>query len=461
MSVGGVTFLMLAVLGAAVRTLTANRLTSDFNTQVTSQANNLANAIQPNFAAGGSLVAPDLTDFASIAGGAVRLYSLDGDFEGASARAPYLGSQLIPIPSATGYAMTTVNGYRVATEIPVYRGGNRLIIQYGLPLASLDSEIAQLDFLLLLGVLAGTTLAFGAGWFVARRAITPIAELTAAASEIERTGDPTLTLPEPTADDEVAELTRTLSTMLVSLSDARGRTEATLAQQRAFVADASHELRTPLTSVLANLELLEESLSGPERDIARSALRSTQRMRRLVADLLLLARSDVKQQLSPQTADLAELVIAAAAELEPSSEDHELELDVEPAPLLGSPDDLERVAINLIENAIRHTPPGTHVRAATRTLRDGRVELVIADDGPGIPPALKKHMFERFARGGGEASGSFGLGLAIVQAVVEAHSGTIDVKSSARRGAHFTIRLPGLPTDAATRESAGVESAAV
>jgi two-component system, OmpR family, sensor kinase len=445
-SVGAVTFVMLAVLGAAVRTVTARRLRRDFTTQVTSQANNLATDIHPSFQSG-RLIAPDLTQFASIAGGAVRIYALDGTFLKDSAGAPYLGAPLVQVSPSTGFTMHHVNGYLVATETPVYAGGDQLIIQYGLPLGSLDAEIAQLDILLVLGVLAGAALAFGAGWLVARRAIMPIAELTAAAAEIERTGDPTLTLPEPTADDEVAELSRTLSTMLGSLGESRGRTEAALEQQRAFVADASHELRTPLTSVLANLELLEESLDGPDRDLARSALRSTHRMRRLVADLLLLARSDVKQPVPSQPTDVAELVIAAAAELEPSSEDHELELNVHPAPLLGSPDDLQRIAINLLDNAIRHTPPGTRIRATTRSMPDGRVELVVSDDGPGIAAEVKKHLFERFARGGGEVSGSFGLGLAIVQAVVDAHDGTVEVKSSPGKGARFTVRLRGLATE--------------
>ncbi len=253
-------------------------------------------------------------------------------------------------------------------------------------------------------------------------------------------------LPEPTADDEVAELSRTLQTMLTSLADARGRTEAALTRQRAFVADASHELRTPLTSVLANLELLEDGLHGQEREIAQSALRSTQRMRRLVADLLLLARSDVQHPATrDQVADLADLVIAAAAELEPSSEDHEIELDVQPAQLLGSPDDLERIAINLLENAIRHTPPGTHIRASTRTLKDGAVELVVEDDGPGIDPEIRKHLFERFVRGGGDVGGSFGLGLAIVQAVARSHNGAVEVSSGRPKGTRFTVTLPGAP----------------
>jgi len=433
-----VTFLMLAVFGLAVRTLTAHRLRSDLNSQVATDAQNFANELHITYV-GGQLVVPvpDLTEFASVAGAAARVCTLTGSCRYASANAPYLGSPLNPVNQINGYCVVTLRAPVAGAS------GSYVLVQYGLPLASLNADIAQLDILLILGVLAGTAMAFGAGWLVARRAIAPIAELTAAAGEIERTGDPTLTLPDPTADDEVAELSRTLSTMLASLADARGRTESALERQRAFVADASHELRTPLTSVLANLELLEVSLTDQDRELARSALRSTQRMRRLVADLLLLARSDVKQPSAPQPVDLAELVIAAAAELEPACEHHELELDVQPATLLGNPDDLQRVAINLLENAIRHTPPGTHIRARTRTLRDGRVELVVTDDGPGVAAEVKKHMFERFARGGGEASGSFGLGLAIVQAVTDAHGGSVEVRSGPRTGAQFTLRFPG------------------
>jgi two-component system OmpR family sensor kinase len=441
-SVGAVTFLMLAVFGLAVRTLTEHHLRSHFDSQVTSQAETLGNTLIPPLRYSMTNGQPsDLTPYlAYVGGGVVRLYTIDGAFYDQSHGAPGLGLPLSPHAQGGPYQ---VNGYRVV-ELEVRVGpGQIFLMQYGLPLSLLNSDLAGLDVLLILGVLAGTALAFAGGWVVARRAITPIAELTAAASEIERTGDPTLTLPEPTADDEVAELSRTLSTMLASLGDARGRTESALERQRAFVADASHELRTPLTSVLANLELLEVSLTGQDRELARSALRSTQRMRRLVADLLLLARSDVQQPATPQPVDLAELVLAAAAELEPASDDHELELDIRPAPLLGNPDDLQRVAINLLENAIRHTPPGTHIRATTRTLDDGRAELVVADDGPGIAPEVKKHMFERFARGRGEASGSFGLGLAIVQAVTDAHDGTVEVKSSRRTGAQFTLRFPG------------------
>jgi signal transduction histidine kinase len=441
-SVAGVTFGLLTVFGVAVRELTAHRLRSNLDSQLVTEGGNLEDAFHPDFQSGG-LYIPNLPDF-KVGGGQIRVYRLNGSIPPGNidTGSPYLGN---PLPEPPTYRINTFSGYQVITETATFSGFG-LIIQYGLPLASLQSEIANLDVLVVLGVLAATALAFAAGWLVARRAIRPIAELTAAAAEIERTGDPSVKLPEPTADDEVAELSRTLQTMLTSLADARARTEAALTRQRAFVADASHELRTPLTSVLANLELLEDGLHGQEREIAQSALRSTQRMRRLVADLLLLARSDVQHPATrDQAADLADLVIAAAAELEPSSEDHEIELDVQPAHLLGSPDDLQRIVINLLENAIRHTPPGTHIRASTRTIEDGGVELVVEDDGPGIDPEIRKHLFERFVRGGGDVGGSFGLGLAIVQAVARSHSGAVEVSSRRQKGTRFTVTLPGAP----------------
>ena len=269
-----------------------------------------------------------------------------------------------------------------------------------------------------LGVLGGAALALLAGLATATRAMAPIPRLTDAARAIERTRDPSLSIPHPEASDEVSELARTLEGMLHALDEARGETEATLARQRQFVADASHELRTPLTSVLANLELLEMELEGEPREAAASALRSTRRMRRLVADLLLLARADAGR------------VGAARAR----------------RPLRGRrrggrrararrrrpPDQRRRAAaaprsraratsctgstLNLLENALRHTDPGTAVEATVE--RDnGEVVLSVEDDGPGIPPELRDKVFERFFRGAGDRSGSSGLGLSIVRAV--------------------------------------------
>jgi two-component system OmpR family sensor kinase len=298
------------------------------------------------------------------------------------------------------------------------------------------------ELLLLGGVLAGSVLALLAGMAIARRAMTPIAALTGAAAEIARTRDPSRRVPEPLADDEVAELARTLDGMLRELDAAREETESTLARQRRFVADASHELRTPLTSVLANLELLAESLHGDQGEAARSALRSSQRMRRLVADLLLLARTDAARVIAREPCDLAQIIVEAAAELGPVSEEHEISLDVRPAIVQAARDEVHRLAINLIENALRHTPPGTKIRISTRA-QGAQVELVVEDDGPGVPPELAPTLFERFVRGAGDRGGSFGLGLAIVAAVTASHGGTVALEPRAgHSGARFVVRLP-------------------
>ncbi len=254
-------------------------------------------------------------------------------------------------------------------------------------------------------------------------------------------------MPEPVADDEVAELARTLAGMLRELESAHTETEATLARQRQFVADASHELRTPLTSILANLELLADTLSGDQGEAARSALGSSQRMRRLVADLLLLARSDVGRVVARKPLDLAQVVVEAAAEMEPMSAGYEIVVDAQPAPVEGVRDELHRVTINLIENALRHTPPGTEIQVRTDTTADGWARLVVQDSGPGVPEGLRDTIFERFVRGAGDRGGSFGLGLAIVKAVAESDGGSVTVEDTypyggEHRGARFVVLLP-------------------
>jgi len=296
-------------------------------------------------------------------------------------------------------------------------------------------------------VLGGAGLALLAGLMLARRAMAPIAELTETAREIERTRDPALGLPQVEADDEVAELARTLNGMLHALDASRAETEASLTRQREFVADASHELRTPLTSVLANLELLVESLEGEQHDAAGSALRSSQRMRRLVADLLLLARADAERQAPHSPIDAGKVLIEAAAELSAISDGHELSIDANRAIVDGARDDLHQLMLNLMENAIRHTPPGTHVRACVERV-EGVVRLTVEDNGPGIPEAMRERIFERFFRGAGDRSGSSGLGLSIVQAVAASHGSSVTLHSPTSngvrrpRGTRFEVTFP-------------------
>jgi len=168
-------------------------------------------------------------------------------------------------------------------------------------------------------------------------------------------------------------------------------------------------------------------------------------MRRLVADLLLLARADAGRSVPHRPVDLAQVLVEVAAELEPLAErgGHRLTVAAhEPLVLDGVRDELHRLALNLIENALRHTPSGTHVHAALARA-DDEIVLTVEDDGPGIPQELRPRLFERFVRGRGDSGGGSGLGLSIVRAVAASHGGTVAIERGELGGARFVVRLPG------------------
>jgi signal transduction histidine kinase len=461
------TFVILCGFAVAVGSLTVRRIRSDFNREVADTASQLPSqlSIKVNprtFQIVG--INPPLQDLAQPEDSAViRILTLGGAVIAETAKAPSLG----PASSQA----RNVDGYRVLSHpaaVGIEGTGEQIgqvFVQYGRSVTDTEATVTRVELFLLIGVLIGTGVALFAGMMIARRAMAPIARLTSTAEEIARTRDPSRVMPQSEADDEVSELARTLQGMLRELDAARGETEAMLMRQRRFVADASHELRTPLTSVLVNLELLAESLDGEEGEAARSALRSSRRMRRLVADLLLLARTDVGRVIPHEPCVLGQIVVEAASELGPVSSAHEISLDVERAaggrgPILvdGSRDELHRLTINLLENALRHTPAGTEIRVRTDIDERGEALLVVEDDGPGVPEHLRETLFERFVRGAGDRGGSFGLGLAIVRAVAETHGGSVVVEPSGERdgaayGARFVVRLPAA-------SAAGTESGA-
>ena len=276
--------------------------------------------------------------------------------------------------------MREVGEMRVVTVALRSRQTGRVAgyVQYGRDEQHIDSTVGRLWLLIAAGVIGATVLASLAGVAIARRAMRPISSLTATAREIAETGDPSSHMPQPRADDEVGELARTLQQMLLSLDAARSERESALRRQREFVADASHELRTPLTSILANLELLQDSLDSPAREDERamvdSALRSSGRMRRLVGDLLLLAHADAGRIGARTHCDLAEAAGHAAAEVAPTIGERELRVRSDrPLPVDGNPDELHRMVLNLLDNAARHTPPGSTIELRLRAEgRDAR-----------------------------------------------------------------------------------------
>jgi two-component system, OmpR family, sensor kinase len=167
----------------------------------------------------------------------------------------------------------------------------------------------------------------------------------------------------------------------------------------------------------------------------------------------LLARTDVGRIVRREPCELSQIVVEATAELGPVSSEHELTLDVHPVVVDASRDELHRLAINLVENALRHTPPGTEIRVSTATTPAGDARLLVEDDGPGVLERLVPSLFERFVRGAGDRGGSFGLGLAIVRAVAESHGGSVALEQThpgaPQPGARFVVTLPaaGAPLD--------------
>jgi two-component system, OmpR family, sensor kinase len=442
---GGSAVLTLVILlgfAVIVGVLTTRRIQADFNQQVAEAADQLQKQTELRLVERGDKTVlryrgPNLGAYASAQHAVVRVVTEDNEVIRSSPNAPYLSPPLAPTLEFAGFKVES----RPVKVEPV---GGVGFVQYARRLSDVEATANRVRFFLGLGVLGGTALALLAGVATARRAMSPIAELTETARTIERTRDPSRRIPHPGAEDEVAELARTLDGMLHALDGARSETEATLARQREFVADASHERRTPLTSVLANLELLEEVLDGEQREAASSALRSSRRMRRLVADLLLLARADAGRQAPKRVLNLAEVAREAATEASPLAVGQPLSLDVPaPVPVLGVADDLHRLVANLIENALVHTPPGTPVTVSA-SATDGQAVLEVSDRGPGVPPDLRARVFERFARGAGDTSAGSGsgLGLAIVRAVAEAHGGHVELSEAAGGGARFVVGLP-------------------
>jgi two-component system OmpR family sensor kinase len=452
------TFVILASFAVIVGALTSRQVRTQFDDQLGATADKLVRQVSHKLFVAGSHTTCDalsLATFAEAEHAQIRLFDtangrlLCSQYPTTGPKSKRtIPSMFQAIPTVPNGRRYDEAGYRVIARDGIGENPHKtqITLLYAQPLSDIDQTLARVQAFLLLGVLGGAVLALLAGLFVSDRAMSPIKELTSAAREIGRTADTSRRIPHPEAEDEIAELARTLEGMLGALDASRTRTQTLLDRQREFVADASHELRTPLTSVLANLELLTEELEGEQSETAEAALRSTRRMRRLVGDLLLLARADAARSQPHRVTDLGEVLIEAASELGPMADHHELSVQAEPAPVLGARDELHRLILNLLENAVRHTPPGTRVWARTAT-RDGEARLVVQDSGPGIPTELRERVFERFVRGRRDGGRGSGLGLAIVRSVAASHGGTVTLEPARpgdprTGGTRFLITLP-------------------
>ncbi len=289
---------------------------------------------------------------------------------------------------------------------------------------------------------AGTTiclLAFGAGWLLARRALAPVADLTATARSVATSGDIGARVPTASPDDELGQLSRAFNEMLTSIEE----NEAGLQQ---FLADASHELRTPITTIRANLELAGRPDVSPEDKalLCSEAKLEADRMARLVADLLSLTRAALEPGRPHEHVKLDDILVESIAEVG-RQDGPPVSIERLDSPIvLGDRDRLKELCHILLDNARKYTPHGSVVVS----LLDGpEARLVVRDTGIGIPAPERDRVFGRFYRGEAarrlQPQGS-GLGLAIAHGIVTAHRGSIAAEETPGGGTTVTVRLPSV-----------------
>ena len=290
-----------------------------------------------------------------------------------------------------------------------------------------------------LGVLFVASL--GVGWVVAGRVLRPIGRITAVARDIQAT-DLSRRIELPGPEDELKQLADTFDAMLARL-------DAAFAAQRQFTADASHELRNPLAIIRTNVDVaLTDPHADPDdlRHTITVVKRASDRMARLVDDLLALARRQ-EPTLEHEPVDLGVAVTEASDDFVVPAAARNIVLDRAIAPgvvVTGDRDALKRAVANLLDNAVRLAPAGSRIRLATGSEGD-RAWIAVADEGPGIAPEDQPHVFDRFWRADkarSRADGGTGLGLAIVRQIAQSHGGSIRLQSKVGVGSSFVIWLP-------------------
>ncbi len=349
----------------------------------------------------------------------------------------------------TGRGVDTVDlpglgTYRVAVQEVT---GARVVA--GLPLADVDDTIADLVRLEVLATLLGVLAAAGVGTWVVRRQLAPlrevadtahrVAELPLASGEIEMAER----VPERLTDarTEVGQVGVALNAMLDHVEGSLAQRHRSEQQVRQFVADASHELRTPLATIAGYTELARRrpETTGTALDKVET---ESARMTGLVEDLLLLARLDSGRPLERALVDLSRLLLEAVDDARVVDPERSWRLVLPEAPIIVAGDEarLHQVVSNLLTNARKHTPAGTTVTVAGR-----RSGFTVHDDGPGFPADLAPRAFERFVRGDAARtrSGGAGLGLSLVEAIVAAHGGSVDL-TTAPGDTTVTVHLDGV-----------------
>lgn len=371
----------------------------------------------------------------------LQMFGPTGEVVAFSANAASLPATAPPPTAGEREAIRSVSGVPLSNgdfRVLVRRlgGGEPVFLAVGKNLDDVEESVHVLTTSLAIAIPVVTLLLAGLVWWLTGRILRPVEAIRAEVADIG--GDQLhRRVPEPHTDDEIAQLARTMNDML-------WRVEQATERQRRFVADASHELRGPLTRLRSNLEvaLVHPSTVTPD-DLLPGLLGDVTDLQKLVEDLLFLARSEAgTHEVSDAHVDLDDLVLDEARRLRERGQVRVDVSKVSAARTAGDCGQLARAVRNLGSNAERHA---TSVVTFELREQDGSCELVVADDGPGIPVEHREDVFKRFTRLDEARSrdhGGAGLGLAIVQDIMRRHSGDVHVRSATPTGARFVVRLP-------------------
>lgn len=360
-----------------------------------------------------------------------------------------LSASITNVHSADSYIVRTdARGTReLVILLPLEANGATVgVLALNTPSAPIDASVAATRLILLLGIFGALALAAVLLPLLVGGALRPLRDMEEVTSRIAE-GDLSLRLAVPPTDDEVGQLALSFNAMVARL-------EAAFTRQKRFVSDVSHELRTPLTALGGGLEMLMMGADqgNPEASgrLMRGMYAETERMRRLVQDLLMLTRLDEGQvELRSQPVVVADVIGEVADQALQIANGQEVTTEVAAGtpPALTDPDRLRQVLLNISENAIKFTPPSGHITLRAYPSATGKVVIEVADTGVGIPAEALPHVFERFYRADPSRSraanqvGGSGLGLAIAKELVQASGGQISVASQPGHGTTFALEF--------------------
>jgi signal transduction histidine kinase len=448
--------IMGAVLGAlslAVFNLTRESLLSEADRDVRQRAILIA----ANQSVSGSTIESPRTSVFSAPDIFVQI--LDASGRGLSSSSNLGGRTLPFLPDAIR-----------ADQVREISVGGQMLIVYGRPITAggmlkgyvlvarspqtIYLALDRLRSILYPGAALALILAGLAGWLLVRLALGPLRRMAGSAAAIAATRDHSQRINHAGPPDEIGRLAQTIDGMLQSLDQAHDA-------QKRFLAEISHELRTPLTIMLSSLDLLVRT-GGSDPEFAARAIADmrveTDRMARMVSQLLIMARSDAGAPATPQQPVMVvDVLTDACRQLSQNSSNGRLQYkgleQIDEAVVAGDVDYLKQLFMILLDNALKYSAPARCVEVSGY-LVDGTVAITVSDEGIGIPTADLPHLFDRFYRGrNAQNRQGLGLGLAIAQHIATQHGGRIGVESEPTRGSRFTVTLPlaapiGAETDA-------------